>query len=150
MSRLRSRAVHFNPATDAGARDDALAAITCLRDIVEKQFGAFGRQRWYIPSTLGACFIRQAFEMDPFVRKFIAKSAVNVGPLHSVRMTEAGAWQFVDWPPDVYGDADVSDEQYRDLFNDHDPASVVSADGPFVPAKIFAPEDFAESEFKPI
>ncbi|MCJ2140399.1 MULTISPECIES: hypothetical protein [unclassified Methylobacterium] len=63
-------------------------------------------------------------------------------------MTEAGAWQFVDWPPDVYGDAVVSDEQYRDLFNDRDPASVVSADGPFVPAKILAPEDVAASEVK--
>ncbi|MCJ2140400.1 MULTISPECIES: hypothetical protein [unclassified Methylobacterium] len=43
LSRLRNRAVHFNPATYVSARDDALAAITCLRDIVEKQFGAFGR-----------------------------------------------------------------------------------------------------------
>lgn len=71
----------------ASARDDALAAIICLRDITEKQFGAFGRQRWYIPGTLGACFVKQAFETDPFVRKFIAKSAVYVGPLHSVRMS---------------------------------------------------------------
>lgn len=145
LFRLRNRAVHFNPATYESARDDALAAITCLRDIIEKQFGTFGRQRWYIPGTLGACFIKQAFESNPFVRKFIATSAVYVGPLHSVRMTEAGAWQFVDWPPDVYGDTVVSDEQYRDLFNDRDPEAVVPTEGPFVPATILAPEDVAAS-----
>ena len=150
LSRLRNRAVHFNPATYASARDDALAAITCLRDIIEKQFGAFGGQRWYIPGTLGACFIKQAFESDPFVRKFIAKSAVYVGPLHSVRMIEAGTWQFVDWPPEVYGDAVVSDDQYRDLFNVRDPASVVPTDGPFVPATILAPEDVAASRCESI
>lgn len=150
LSHLRNRAVHFNPATYVSARDDALEAITCLRNIIEKQFGAFGRQRWYIAGTLGACFIKQAFETDPFVRKFIAKSAVYVGPLHSVRNSEASAWQFVDWPPDVYGDAVISDEQYRDLFNDHDPASVVPTVSPFVPATILAPEDLATSGVKSI
>lgn len=149
LALLRNRAVHFNPATYASAREDALAAIVRLRDIIDMQFGAFGGQRWYIPGTLGACFIKQAFERDPFVRKFIAKSAVYVGPLHSVRMTGAGAWQFVDWPPDVYGDGVVSDEHFRDLFNDRDPASVVPTDGPFVPAKILAPEDVAASADNP-
>jgi hypothetical protein len=141
LARLRHRAVHFNPATYANVRHDALEAITALRDIIDKQFGAFGRQRWYIEGTLGACFIKRAFENDPFVKRFIASSAVYVGPLHGVRLIESGVWQFVDWPPEVYGDAQINDEQYRELFNKRDPSAVAPMDGPFIPATILSPED---------
>lgn len=143
LADLRHRSVHFNPATYTGVRDDALAAITTLRDIIEQQFGAFGLQRWFIRGTKGACFISKAYEVDPFVRRFLAPRSMYVGPLHGVRLTDEGAWQFVDWPPDVYGVGEVTDEQYCHAFNERDPSAVVPTDGPFVPATILGPDDVA-------
>lgn len=141
LAGLRHRSIHFNSATYAGVRDDALAAVTTLRDIIDKQFGAFGRQRWFIRGTLGACFIAKAYEKDPFVRRFILPTAQYVGPLHSVRITEERVWQFVDWPPDVYGVGEISDEDYCRAFNECDPSACVPTEGSFVPATILNPED---------
>lgn len=141
LSRLRHRSIHFNPATYTAVRKDALAAIVHLRDILEKQFGAVGRHRWYIRGTLGACFIAKAWEQDPFVRRFIVPSATYVGPLHSVRPTDDMRWQFVDWTPDVYGKGEISDEDYCRVFNEATPESRVPTDGPFTPATIRSPED---------
>lgn len=134
LASLRHRSVHFNPATYTGVRNDALAAITTLRDIIEQQFGAFGLQRWFIRGTKGACFIAKAYETDPFVKRFLSPRSMYVGPLHGVRIGEDLAWQFVDWPPDVYGVGEITDEQYCHAFNERDPLAVVPTDGPFTPA----------------
>ena len=141
LSKLRHRSIHFSPVTYASARDDALSAIKILREILDKQFSAFGPQRWYIPGTLGACFVAKAFEQDPFVKKFVIPSAVYVGPLHNIDITPLGAWNFVDWPPEVYGDLEITDEQFKTVFNTREPNSLVSLDGPHVPATILGPED---------
>jgi hypothetical protein len=141
LSGLRHRSVHFNPKTYDSAREDALNAITTLRDILQKQFSAFGPQRWFMPGTPGVCFIAKDYEENPFVKRFITPSAVYVGPLHNIRITDGGGWQFVDWPPDVYGDGEISDEQYRQVFNERTPESLVPLDGPHVPATILGPDD---------
>ena len=141
LSGLRHRAVHFNSGTYATVRDDALAAIIILREIIAKQFGAFGHQRWYIEGTLGACSIKRAYESDPFVKRFIAPRSMYVGPLHAVRMENPGTMQLVDWPPEVYGSSEITDEQYKTAFNNRDLAALVSIDGPFVPAIILGPDD---------
>lgn len=149
LSRLRHRSVHFNPATYTAVREDALAAIIHLRNILEKQFGAFGLHRWYIRGTLGACFIAKDYEQDPFVRRFIIPSATYVGPLHSVRAGEDMRWQFVDWTPDVYGDGEISDEDYCRVFNEATPESRVPTGGPFTPATIRSPEDAERHRSEP-
>lgn len=141
LASLRHRSVHFNPATSTGVRGDALASITTLRDIIEQQFGACGLQRWFIRGTKGACFIAKAYETDPFVKHFLAPRSMYVGPLHGVRIGEDLTWQFVDWPPEVYGVGEVTDEQYCHAFNERDPSAVVPTDGPFIPATILGPDD---------
>lgn len=125
LARLRHRSIHFNPETYQNTRDDALRAIETLRDILDGQFAAFGPQRWYIPGTLGACFVAKAYEHNPFVRKFIVPSSAYVGPLHNMKVGPDGEWQFVDWPPETYGVDELTDEEFKDMFNSRSPESLV-------------------------
>jgi hypothetical protein len=55
----RNRSIHFNPETTRSLRNDALAALRQLNDMVAKQFGLFGGQPWFIENTPGAQFIKR-------------------------------------------------------------------------------------------
>lgn len=128
LSGLRHRAVHFRAGAYVTMREDALAAIETMREIIAQQFGSFGPQRWYIPGTPGVCFVQRAFENDPFVRRFILPTAVYVGPLHGTKADADGDLQFIDWPPEHYGNGELTDDEYRNVFNNRDPAACASFD----------------------
>ncbi|MBR0806767.1 hypothetical protein JQ636_24760 [Bradyrhizobium japonicum] len=54
LSKIRNRSIHFDLETYQSLRADALAALQCLNVIIEKQFGYFGSQPWFIEGTAGA------------------------------------------------------------------------------------------------
>ena len=103
-------------------RSDALTAVTHIRLIIDRQFGAFGTQPWFIAGVLGAAFIKREYEALPFIRHYFLPHCPFVGVRHSIKMDEHRRAQFIDIHD--YGDGDLSDEEFRDAFNDRDPASI--------------------------
>jgi hypothetical protein len=111
---IRNNALHFHPDTDEYDRSQALRALQLINDIVDKQFGAFGSHPWLIEGTLGAAFIKQSEETTPFIRRIYLPNCFRVGPCHTMSHDQ-GRW-FIHDNYD-YGDGDMSDEEFRDLFN---------------------------------
>ncbi|UCI23982.1 hypothetical protein [Mesorhizobium sp. B2-8-5] len=60
LATLRNRSVHFNPATYETMREDALSALKTIGRIIQRQFGAFAGQPWFIENTPGAQFIKRS------------------------------------------------------------------------------------------
>lgn len=120
---LRHRSIHFNVSTYATLRDDALAAILHLRTIIEQQFGSFAARPWFISGTLGHCFIRKGFEDHPFIATYFIPHCPFVGPLFGMGLGDRG-WEFYDRPD--YGDGDWTDEEFAVVYNEREPAQVVT------------------------
>jgi hypothetical protein len=127
---LRHRSVHFNPSTYDDVRRDALAALGHMRAIVEGQFSSFGPLPWFIQDTLGACFIKKAFETDPFVKTFYLPQCPLVGPLYAIDFHPNGLLVF---DREEYPGAEISDEEFRDRFNSRDPKELTSTALPATP-----------------
>lgn len=124
LEQLRNRSIHFNPGTASQLRADALSAAGLLTRIIEQQFCAFGLQPWFIEGTLGAGFIKREWESNPFVAHYYCAKNVCVGPFHAVELHPAHGWRFIDHPDyGEFGIDNLTDEQFKDVFNDHDPAA---------------------------
>lgn len=120
---LRHRSIHFNVETYESVREDALRAIEHLRKIITGQFGCFGTQRWFIPGTKGATFIKKAYEEHPFIQTYFMPQCPFVGILHGVEFKAQGQVEFRD--KNDYGSGSLSDEEFRDAFNERDTNQVV-------------------------
>lgn len=124
LEQLRNRSIHFNQETASQLRADALSAADLLTRVIEQQFCAFGLQPWFIEGTMGAGFIKREWEGNPFVAHYYCSKNVCVGPFHSVDLHPAHGWRFVDHPDyGEFGINNLTDEQFKDVFNDHDPAA---------------------------
>lgn len=110
----RHRALHFNPETDTNDRQLALDAILKFNEIVSEQFSGFGTQPWYIEGTLGAIFVKKSHESIPFVQKVVLPNCQVVGYMHLLEL-QNGQWVVKD--SYAYDDKEVTDEEFRDLYN---------------------------------
>ncbi|MBN8842575.1 MAG: hypothetical protein J0H88_04930 [Sphingomonadales bacterium] len=129
LEQLRNRSIHFNLDTASKLRADALLAAGLLTRIIEQQFCAFGPQPWFIKGTLGAGFIKREWERNPFVAHYYCAKNLCVGPFHSVDLHPVHGWRFVDHPDyGEFGIDSLTDEHFKDLFNDHDPAANARAE----------------------
>lgn len=123
LEKLRHRSIHFNPETTSRLREDALQAIGHVRSIIDGQFASIGLQPWFIEGILGASFIKREWEDRPFVAQYYLQRNVCVGPFHSIEQG-VGGWRFVDHPDyGVFGVDSLTDEQFKDLFNNSDPST---------------------------
>ena len=77
LAELRRRSIHFNVDTYSKLRDDALTAIAHLRLIIERQFGVFGSQPWFITGIGGTAFIKREYEMRPFIRRYFLPQSLR-------------------------------------------------------------------------
>lgn len=118
LEELRNRVIHFDPAVDGDARTPALEAIHILSRAIDLQFGAFGNHPWFIPNTLGACFIKKSAEKLPFIRKIYLPNCALVSPRHQIDLdlTEAGV-QVSVIDSDTDGESDDNDEEFCRIFN---------------------------------
>lgn len=114
---LRHRSIHFNVSTYATLREDALAAILHLREIIETQFGAFGSKPWLIPGTAGLMFIRKDWEDHPFIRAYHARSCPFVGPYVAISFEQG--LHYIDH--NDYGSGDWSDEEFATVYSARTP-----------------------------
>jgi len=124
LGRLRHRSLHFNPETYRVLRQDALAALKLVGNIVSKQFGFFGHQPWFIEGTAGAQFIKKSYETHPFVRKYLIPQSGFVGVLYGMERRADGHWQHLDLAD--YGDGLMLDEEFAKAFGERDPNQVVT------------------------
>lgn len=124
LGEVRNRSIHFSPETYQSMRDDALAALRQLNDMVAKQFGMFGGQPWYIEGTAGAQFIKRDYESNPFVRNYLIPASGFVGPLYGMERTPEGSWMHLDYVD--YGDVEFTDEGFARQHRERDPKMVVS------------------------
>jgi hypothetical protein len=115
---IRHRSIHFNPDTYKTLRADALSAILHLRTIIERQFGGFGTQPWYIPNTRGHVFIRKDFETKPFVQTYLLPKCPFVGTLFAMSHSDGEGWSVYDLPD--YGAGDWTDDEFAQAFNERD------------------------------
>jgi hypothetical protein len=124
LASLRHQSLHFNPETYPRLRADALAAIGHLMTVVQNQFSAFGTCPWFIPGTPGTCFVKQSYESNPFVRRYYLPLCPKVGPRFAWS-PDHGQWLAFDFIR--YDDErDVTDEEFRDLYNGRDPHTLAS------------------------
>jgi len=131
LETLRHRSLHFNPSTYGNLREDALAALKCLGSAIGEQFSAFGLQPWFIPGTLGACFVKAEYEAHPFIRAYFLKNCPLVGVNHA-HSAEGGKWSLFDYKD--YGEGRITDDEFRELYNNRDharlaPTSLPPAEG---------------------
>lgn len=118
---LRHRSIHFNAGTYGTLREDALAAILHMREVIEQQFSSWGPQPWFIEGTRGHIFIKRAWEDDPFLKTFYLPQCPLVGPNFAISFNDG--LKFHDH--DDYGDGVWSDEEFAAAFNTRSPDDVI-------------------------
>lgn len=121
LARLRHASIHFNPETYRSMRTDALAALKQLGTIIAVQFGAYGRQPWFIEGTPGAQFIKREYETDSFVRTYILPLSGFVGVEFGMDFLANGRWMHLD-----YHDRVLDDNGFATAFCNRDPTKVVT------------------------
>ncbi|WP_417623007.1 hypothetical protein [Parasphingorhabdus sp.] len=113
LKNIRHRSIHFNMSTYQSLKDDALAAILCMRAVIEKQFGSHGPQPWFLKGTKGHLFIARDYEENPFVQTYYLPNCPFVGPHFSMAYGDNG-WKVIDYPD--YGEGEWSDEEFAGAF----------------------------------
>ena len=122
LAKLRNRSIHFNPDTYGRLRDDALAAVIGIREILDQQFSTFAIRPWFIGDALGSCFIGKAYETDPFVRTYFIPNCVFVGPHH---VTTSVRPETVVVDKADYGPGDWTDAEFQKMFKERGPDDLV-------------------------
>lgn len=125
LEKLRHRSIHFSPETYPNLRADALAASIHIREIVGTQFGVFGTQPWFIEGVMGASFIKKEFQSRPFISKCYLAQSPFVGIRNAIEFDQSGHAKFLDIHD--YGDGQMTDEEFRDAFNNRDPNSLATS-----------------------
>ena len=126
LASLRHRSVHFDPGTYGRLREDALAAVIAIREILDLQFSTFAVRPWFIPDAHGTCFITKTYETDPFIRTYFIPNCVFVGPHHLIHAIEP-EMVVVDKPD--YGSDPWSDTEFKTLYGTRRPEDIAVAPG---------------------
>ncbi len=124
LEALRHRSIHFNVSTYATLREDALAAILHMREIIEQQFPAFADRPWFIPGTSGHVFIKRDWETNPFIKTFYLPTCHLVGPYFAISFDNGLT---VHDHPD-YGDGSWTDEEFALTFESRRPEQLVTTE----------------------
>lgn len=124
LAKLRNRSIHFNPDTYGRLREDALAAVVSIREILDLQFSTFAIRPWFISESSGSCFVAKAYETDPFVRTYFLPNCYFVGPHYLFKSMRPEV--LVD--KDDYGAGDWTDAQFQTMYNERGPGDVVQLD----------------------
>lgn len=120
---LRHRSIHFNVSTYGTLREDALAAIHHMREIIDQQFTAFGNRPWFIMGTRGHIFIKREWEENPFIKTYYLPTCPFVGPYFAISFDQG--LMFHDHPD--YGDGDWTDEEFAAAFEARSPEQLAKS-----------------------
>ncbi len=121
---LRHRSIHFSISTYATLRDDALAAILHMREIIDQQFTAFGLRPRFIEGTRGFIFIKRDWEEIPFIKAYYLPTCPFVGPYFAISFKDGLSYH--DHPD--YGEGAWTDEEFAKVFGERSPEQLVKTD----------------------
>lgn len=121
LMKLRHRSIHFNASTYSTLRDDALAAIHHMREIIEQQFTTYGIRPWIIDGTSGQFFIKRSWESNPFIKTYYLPTCPFLGPYFAISLNQG--LRFHDLPD--YGDGDWTDEEFAKVYEARTPDDIV-------------------------
>ncbi len=124
LRKLRHRSIHFNLETYASLKEDALAAIRHMREIIDQQFVAFADRPWFIRGTSGHVFIKREWEENPFIKTYYLPTCPFVGPYFAI--TFEGGLKFHDQAD--YGDGDWTDEEFAAKYEGRLPEQIVKVE----------------------
>jgi hypothetical protein len=113
LNHMRNRAIHYGERlNNSDARQDALAAVLLIQEIVERLFAPMGGPPIFIPGTTGHSFIGRASENIPLVKEFYLPACVLVSPKFKMRPAALGLFEVFD--DDTYQDRfpELSDEEF--------------------------------------
>jgi hypothetical protein len=85
--------------------------------VIERQFGAFGDQPWFIEGVPGASYLKKEAEFWPFVREIYVPVASLVGPRHTLEAADGGEFRVIDVYE--YEDRELTDDEFRDMLLAH-------------------------------
>ncbi len=118
LNRLRNRAVHYGEHLDnSDARQDALAAVQVVQDIVQHLFAPMGGPPTFSAGTSGHTFIARASEELPLVRRFYLPACVLVSPKFEMRPTGQGWFDVFDDETYQQEFPTLSDDEFADHRN---------------------------------
>lgn len=113
LKKLRHQyAAHFNIETDTKDRELGLEAIKLFQEFIKIQFGAFGKQPWFIEGTKGAFFIKKEFETNPFVKRIYLPNCLLVGPRYEFVNSPKG----IQLKDENYENKEITDAEFKELF----------------------------------
>ena len=118
---LRNHSIHFNVSTYQTLKEDALAAIIHIREIIDQQFSAFADRPWFIKGTRGIIFLKREWEKDPFIRTYFLPRCPLVGPYFAISFA-SGSPLFHDYPD--YGDGVWTDEEFAATYEARTPEQI--------------------------
>ena len=121
---LRHRSIHYNASTYGTLQSDALAAVLHVREIIDRQFTAFGDRPWFIKGTRGFIFIKREWEEDPFIKTFYLPTCPFVGPHFAISFTNGLTY----CDRHDYGEGSWTDEEFAEAFETRTPDQVVKPD----------------------
>jgi len=112
LKKLRNQyAAHFNPKTDTKDRELALESIKLFQEFIKIQFGAFGKQPWFIEGTKGAFFIKKEYENNPFIKRIYLPNCLFVGPRYKF-ITSPNGFILND---EKYENVEITDDEFKKL-----------------------------------
>lgn len=118
LNHMRNRAIHYGEhLNNSDARQDALASVLLIQDIVERLFAPIGGPPIFISGTKGHSFIGRVSEDIPLVKEFYLPACVLVSPKFEMRPTVHGWFEVFD--DDTYQDrfSELSDEEFTGHYN---------------------------------
>jgi hypothetical protein len=93
---LRNPSVHFDSDLHREVKNQAFLSVSLISRIIGELFTAFGLSEYFIPSTLGACYIKKEFETHPFVIEFYVPCSIHVGPRYEITKLFPPPVEFID------------------------------------------------------
>ncbi len=124
LMNLRHRSVHFNAGTHATLREDALAAIHHMREIIDQQFATFANRPWFILGTRGHVFIKREWEEHPFIKTYYLPNCPFVGPYFVISFDQGLTFH----DRSDYGDGEWTDEEFAAVFEARSPEQLAKTD----------------------
>lgn len=115
LYKIRNETIHFKAEIENIDRELSLTAINILKNIIKKQFSAFGNKRWFIPNNLTEVYIKKDYEKHPFIELVYIPNCQYVGYKHKLEFN--GNW-FDIKDDHKYEDIEITDEKFMELRND--------------------------------
>ena len=109
LKELRTYSIHYDSKLHQDLKDRSFRALRAIGELIHSIFAADVPEKYRIPNTVGAFYIKKEAESHPFIREYFLPHCIRVGPNH--RLTDLSVYPptFID---DDYGTSEITDEEF--------------------------------------